>query len=156
MSSFNKVFLIGNLTKAPELKHTKQGTPVAHFALAVNRRYKSAAGEWEKETDFFNITAWGKLGEICAQHLPKGRAIHVEGRLHTSKYETADNQKRFFTEIVAEQVQFLGSRPDEKSDSQGEEETVPPPSPSPSPRGRANRSAKSEPDAAAVADEFGF
>ncbi len=107
-ASLNKVFLIGNLTRDPELRFTPQGTAIAKFGIAVNRQYKGSDGEFKKETNFFNIIVWGKAGENCSKFLTKGRAVHVEGRLQNRTYETQDKQKRTVTEIVADNVQFLG------------------------------------------------
>lgn len=110
--NLNKVFLIGNLTRDPELRHTAQGTSVAHFSLAVNRNYKGSDGEYKRDTNFFNIVVWGKAGENCAKYLTKGRSALVEGRLQNRSYETQDGQKRTFTEIIADNVQFLSSASD--------------------------------------------
>ena len=107
--SLNKVFLLGNLTKDPELRHTPQGTSVASFSIAVNRTYKGNDGDFKKETSYFNIVVWGKIGENCAKYLSKGRPVLVEGRLQNRSYETQDGQKRYITEIIADNVQFLGS-----------------------------------------------
>jgi single-strand DNA-binding protein len=111
-ANLNKVFLMGNLTRDPELRHTAQGTSVANFSIAVNRNFRASDGEYKKETNFFNIIVWGKSGENCAKYLGKGRPVLVEGRLQNRSYETQDGQKRTVTEIVADNVQFLGSRSD--------------------------------------------
>ncbi|MBF0499920.1 MAG: single-stranded DNA-binding protein [Candidatus Riflebacteria bacterium] len=107
-ANLNKVFLMGNLTRDPELKFTPQGTAVAKLGIAVNRQFKGSDGELKKQTDFFNIVVWGKRGENCSKYLTKGRPVFVEGRLQTRTYETQDKQKRTVTEIVADNVQFLG------------------------------------------------
>lgn len=107
--NLNKVFLLGNLTRDPELRHTAQGTSVANFSIAVNRTYKGNDGDFKKETSYFNIIVWGRIGENCAKYLTKGRPVLVEGRLQNRSYETQDGQKRTVTEIVADNVQFLGS-----------------------------------------------
>jgi single-strand DNA-binding protein len=112
MANLNKVFLIGNLTRDPELKFTPQGTAVCKLGIAVNRQYKSSDGELKKQTDFFTVVVWGKTGENCSKFLAKGRPVFIEGRLQTRSYETQDNQKRSVTEIVADNVQFLGGRDD--------------------------------------------
>lgn len=106
--NLNKVFLLGNLTRDPELRHTAQGTSVASFSIAVNRTYKGNDGDFKKETSYFNITVWGKTGENCAKFLSKGRPVLVEGRLQNRSYEK-DGQKHTVTDIVADNVQFLGS-----------------------------------------------
>lgn len=108
MANLNKAFLIGNLTKDPELRHTTGGASVASFGIAVNRSYKSG-DDWKKEVSFFNIVVWGKAGENCAKYLAKGRPALVEGRLANRSYEAQDGQKRNITEIVADNVQFLGT-----------------------------------------------
>ena len=135
MSSLNKVFLIGNLTRDPELKFTPQGTAVCKLGLAVNREWKDSSGDKKKETNFFTVVIWGAAGENCGKFLAKGRPVLVEGRLATRTYETQDKQKRTVTEIVAERVQFLGSkqdRPDASADdrerdTRAEQETELPP-----------------------------
>jgi len=109
MANLNKIFLIGNLTRDPELRYTGTGTAVCGFSIAVNRSYKGSDGEFKKEVAFFNIVVWGKAGENCAKYLAKGRPALVEGRLTNRSYETQDGQKRNITEIVADNVQFLGS-----------------------------------------------
>ena len=108
--ALNKVFLLGNLTRDPELRYTAQGTAVANFSIAVNRSYKASDGEFKKEVNFFKIVVWGKTGENCSNYLSKGRPVLVEGRLQNRNYETQDGQKRTTTEIVADNVQFLGTR----------------------------------------------
>ncbi len=110
--NLNKVFLIGNLTRDPETRHTPQGAVVVNFSLAVNRNYKGSDGETKKETNYFNIVVWGKTGENCARYLSKGRSAMVEGRLQNRSYETQDGQKRTITEIIADNVQFLSSASD--------------------------------------------
>ena len=107
--NLNKVFLLGNLTRDPELRHTAQGTSVANFSIAVNRTYKGNDGDFKKETSYFNIIVWGRIGENCAKYLSKGRPVLVEGRLQNRSYETQDGQKRTVTEIVADNVQFLSA-----------------------------------------------
>lgn len=105
--NLNKVFLVGNLTRDPELKYTTQGTAVAKFSMAVNRQFRGNDGETKKEVNFFNIVVWGKAGENCSKYLSKGRSVLVEGRLQNRSFETQDKQKRTVTEIVADNVQFL-------------------------------------------------
>lgn len=115
--NLNKVFLMGNLTRDPELRHTAQGTSVANFSIAVNRSFKGSDGDFKKETNYFNIIVWGKSGENCQKYLSKGRPVLVEGRLQNRSYETQDGQKRTVTEIVADNVQFLGGRSDAQEDN---------------------------------------
>jgi single-strand DNA-binding protein len=107
---FNKVILIGNLTKDPELRYTPQGTPVASFRLAVTTKFRSG-DEMKEETLFIDIVVWGKQGESCSQYLSKGRPVLVEGRLQERRWET-DGQQRSKTEVVAQNVRFLGRRDD--------------------------------------------
>lgn len=123
-ASLNKVFLIGNLTRDPELRYTTQGTPVLTLRLAVNRRYRTQTGDIKEETGYFNVVVWGKIAENCNKYLSKGRPIFVEGRLSSRTYELQDGQKRNVVEIVAENIQFLGSQID-KSDAYDASDTPP-------------------------------
>lgn len=108
MASLNRVFLIGNLTKDPELRYTSSGVPVANLRLAVNRKYKDKSGELKEDTCFVTVTAWDKQAEICNQYLQKGRAVFVEGRLQSRSWETPDGQKRSTIDVRVERIQFLG------------------------------------------------
>ena len=108
MASFNKVMLMGNLTRDPELRYTSNGSAVTSFGLAVNRKFKQG-DEWKEDVCFVDITVWGKQGENCAEYLNKGRPAFVEGRLQYSTWES-DGQKKSKLEVVANTVQFLGSR----------------------------------------------
>lgn len=112
MASLNKVFLIGNLTRDPELRYTPNGIAVATLGLAVNRRYKDKAGEMKEDTLFINATAWNKQAEVCNQYLKKGRPVFVEGRLQSRSWEGKDGQKRTTIDVQIERVQFLGSARD--------------------------------------------
>lgn len=105
MASFNKIFLIGRLTKDPVLRYTPSGIPVCHFSLAVDRRKSGKDGE--KETDFIDIVLWQKLAEISQQYLTKGRLVAVEGRLQIRNYEAQDGQKRRAVEVIANDMQIL-------------------------------------------------
>ena len=111
----NKVMIIGNLGKDPEMRFTANGTPVTSFSIAVNRT-STMAGERKEETEWFNVVAWNKLAETCNQFLGKGRRVYVEGRLQTRSWEGQDGQRRYRTEIVANDVLFLdrqgGALPD--------------------------------------------
>lgn len=111
MANLNKVFLIGNLTRDPELRYTPGGTPVANLGLAVNRRFKDSSGELKEEVCFLTVTVWDKQAEACCQYLHKGRPIFVEGVLQSRTWETNDGQKRSAIDVRAERVQFLGSPP---------------------------------------------
>ena len=108
MASLNKVLLIGNLTRAPELRYTPSGTAVSDLRLAVNRAYTTQGGDKREETCFLTVVVWGKQAESAAQYLDKGSPVLVEGRLQTRDWETKDGQKRSVVEVVAERVQFMG------------------------------------------------
>lgn len=107
--SLNKVILIGNLTRDPELRYTPQGSAVATFGLATNRSWTTDTGEKKDEAEFHNIVVWNKLAEICSQYLTKGKQAYIEGRLATREWEGQDGQKRRSTEVIASEVIFLGS-----------------------------------------------
>jgi len=111
MASLNKVLLIGNLTKDPELRYTPNGTAVANLRIAVNRKFKDRSGELKEDTCFVTVTAWDKQAEICNQYLQKGRPIFVEGILQSRSWETPDGQKRSTIDVRAERIQFLGGAP---------------------------------------------
>ena len=108
MASLNRVLLIGNLTRPPELRYTPGGTAVADIRLAVNRNYTTQGGEKRDEVCFLTIVVGGKQAESCGEYLDKGSQIFVEGRLQTRDWEGKDGQKRSVTEVVAERVQFMG------------------------------------------------
>jgi single-strand DNA-binding protein len=108
MSNFNKVFLMGRLTRDPELRYTPQGTAVSDIGLAVNREYTHQSGERKKETVFVDVTLWKKQAEICCQYLRKGSPIFIEGRLSMDSWEGQDGQKRTKMRVVAENFQFIG------------------------------------------------
>ncbi len=110
MASVNKVILLGNLGRDPELRYTPGGQAVANFTLATNERYTTKDGEKQERTEWHRIVAWGRTGEICAQYLSKGRSVYVEGRLQTREWEDKEGGKRRTTEIVANNVQFVGGR----------------------------------------------
>ena len=104
----NKVFLIGRLTRYPELRYTGSNIPAASFSVAVNRNFTNQAGE--READFINITVWRKQAENCKNYLTKGSQVAIEGRIQTRSYDGQDGQKHYVTEVVADNVEFLGSR----------------------------------------------
>ncbi len=104
----NRIILIGRLTKDPELRYTPNGVAVASFTLAVDRSRKNAQGE--RETDFINIVAWRQLGELCANYLSKGKLAAAEGELHIRSFDGQDGQKRWITEVVADNVRFLSPK----------------------------------------------
>ena len=108
MASLNKVFMIGNLTRDPELRYIPSGTAVASFTLASNRVDSSAAGEKKEEACFVRVVAWARQAELCGEYLTKGSPVFVEGRLQSRSWETPDGQKRSTLELVAQNIQFLG------------------------------------------------
>jgi len=110
MASFNRVVLIGNLTRDPEVRYLPSGAPVATFGLAVNRRYTSKEGERKEEVDFFDIETWNKTAEMCSEYLNKGRAVLIEGRLKQDRWDDESGNKRTKLKIVAQTVQFLSGR----------------------------------------------
>ncbi len=112
MAGLNRVQLIGHLGKDPESRYTPSGRQVCSFSIAVGRRWKGANGDVKEATDWFNVDAWGRLGEICQQYLGKGRLVFVEGRLQTDRVES-DGDTRFFTKVVASQMQMLDRKPEE-------------------------------------------
>jgi len=112
-TNINRVVLTGNLTRDPELRSTASGMSVCSLRIASNTRRKNqATGEWEDKPNFFDVTVWGAQGENCAQYLSKGRPVAVDGRLEWSEWEAQDGGKRSKVEVVADTVQFLGSRGD--------------------------------------------
>ena len=123
MASFNKVMLMGNLTRDPELRYTSNGSAVTSFGLAVNRKFKQG-DEWKDDVCFVDITVWGKQGENCAEYLSKGRPAFIEGFLKFSTWES-DGQKRNKLEVVANTVQFLGSRGDSSGETPREQTPKP-------------------------------
>ena len=109
--SVNKVILIGNLGKDPEVKFTPSGTPVAKFSLATNERYKDKGGEWQDRTEWHNIVAWQRLAEIVGEYVKKGSKVYIEGRLQTSSWEDKQSgEKKYRTEIVANDLVLLSGR----------------------------------------------
>jgi single-strand DNA-binding protein len=109
--SVNKVILIGNLGKDPELKYTPQGTPVAKFSLATNERYKDKQDQWQDRTEWHNIVCWARLAEIAGEYLKKGRSVYIEGRLRTDSWEDKNtHEKKYRTEIVANDLVLLGGK----------------------------------------------
>jgi len=109
MANLNKVFLIGNLTRDPELRYSPSGTAVAKFGLATNRVYKGQDGEKKEEVCFVDIVAFGKTAEVCANYLSKGKQAFFEGRLQFNTWETPEGQKRSKLEVIVERMQLLGA-----------------------------------------------
>jgi len=118
--SVNKVILIGNLGKDPEVKYTPQGTPVAKLALATNERYKDKDGQWQDRTEWHNVVLWQRLAEIAGEYLKKGGKVYIEGRLQTRSWDDKQtNQKKYMTEVVAHDLVLLGGRGEGAGDSAG-------------------------------------
>ncbi|NOY99312.1 MAG: single-stranded DNA-binding protein [Chloroflexi bacterium] len=114
MPALNRVQLIGRLGKDPETRYTPTGKKVANFSLAVSQRWKGKDGEVKEHTEWVNVEAWGRLGEVCQQYLHKGSLIYLEGRLKTDRYEDKEGEKRYFTKVVALLMQMLDRKPEEE------------------------------------------
>ncbi len=110
MASFNRVILVGNLTRDLEVRYTPQGTAVCDLGLAVNERRKNAAGEWVDEVVYVDVTLWGRTAEIAGEYLTKGSPVLIEGRLRLDTWESQDGQKRSRLRVVADRMQMLGAR----------------------------------------------
>ena len=117
--SVNKVILVGNVGKDPEIRHLENGTPVCSFPLATSESYNNKAGERVTNTDWHNIVLWRGLAEIAAKYVKKGSQIYVEGRIKTRSYDDKDGNKRYTTEIVGDSMQMLGRKPDGEGQSSG-------------------------------------
>ncbi len=131
-SSMNKVILVGNLTKDPELKFIPSGQAVCNMRLAMNRKWKNSAGEWKDEPTFCSVVAWGKSAEACGEYLKKGSLVLVEGRLQSRSWEDGDGKKRSVLEVVSERCQFLdnkreqtGDQPEQGAPDPGADDDVP-------------------------------
>jgi single-strand DNA-binding protein len=111
MKSVNKVILLGNLTRDPELRHTENGKAICTFGLATNRNWTTETGEKREETQFHRVVAWEKLAEVCSQYLKKGRKVYVEGRLQSRTYTGQDGIEKYSTEIVLDEMVMLDSMP---------------------------------------------
>jgi single-strand DNA-binding protein len=121
MANINRVVLVGNLTRDPELRHTPSGSSVCKLRIAVNSRTKDAQGNWGDKPNYFDVTVWGNQAESCSQFLSKGRPVGVDGRLDWREWEAQDGSKRQAVEIIADTVQFLGGR----EEGSGERQFVP-------------------------------
>jgi single-strand DNA-binding protein len=152
--SLNKAMIIGNLGRDPEMRYTPSGQPVTQFTVAVNRNFKGQDGNWQEETEWFRVVAWGPLAERTAEYLRKGRKVYVEGRLQTRQWEDQSGQKRYTTELVANTVTPLDPRPRDDGGSGG----MPSGGPSGDPVGdvRPTRPAPAgeKPDAAGPAEPY--
>jgi len=119
VASLNRVMLIGNLGKDPEVRYTAGGTAVASFSLATTEKFKGKNGEWEEKTEWHNVTLWARLAEIAGEYLAKGATCYIEGRLQTRKWADKEGKDRYTTEIVGEKMQMLSSKGGGKSDPTG-------------------------------------
>lgn len=142
--SLNRVQLIGNLTRDPELRYTPSGTAVCSFGLATNRSWTTDQGEKHEESEFHNIVAWNKLAELCSQFLVKGRKVYVEGRLATRSWTGQDGQQRTRTEIVIEDMILLDRNPNQSSTPRVEEQAKPKPEAKPAPKKEPEPESKPE------------
>ena len=122
MPFLNRIQLIGHLGKDPEIRTTTKGKKVSVFTLAVSRRWKSSTGDEKESTDWFNVEAWGHLGEVCKQYLHKGRLVFLEGQLRTDRYDH-EGETRYFTKVIATQMQMLDRKAEELPAIEGEEPT---------------------------------
>lgn len=113
--SFNKIIIVGNLGRDPELRYTPQGTPVCSFTMATNERRKDRSGEFQDQTTWFRITLWGRQAETASQYLSKGRSVYVEGRLRVEEWNDRDGRQRYTLEVHATDMQFIGGRSDEQT-----------------------------------------
>jgi single-strand DNA-binding protein len=110
MASVNKVILVGNLGRDPEIRYLPSGEPVANITIATSSKYKNKSGEMVEETEWHRVTFFGKLAEIVGQYLKKGRSVYVEGRIKTRKYTDKDGVEKYATDIIANEMQMLGGR----------------------------------------------
>ena len=115
--SFNRITLVGNLGRDPELRYTPQGTPVCSFTMATNERRRDKAGESQDVTTWFRVTLWGRQAETASQYLTKGRPIYVEGRLRVEEWTDKDGRSRYTLEVHATDMQFIGARNDDATAS---------------------------------------
>jgi len=130
MASVNKAIIIGNLGRDPELRYTPSGQAVASFSIATTSRWKNQSGENQESTEWHNIVLWGRMAELAKEYLAKGRSVYIEGRIQTRSYQDKDGVQRYRTEIVGQQMQFLGSRGDQSSSSSSDYTPPQPPPPS--------------------------
>lgn len=112
MASLNKVMLIGNLGKDPEVRYTTSGQGVASFSVATSEKFKNKSGDMEERTEWHNVVLWGKLAEIAKEYLGKGKTVYIEGRLQTRKWQDKDGRDRYTTEVVGDRMQMLSPRGD--------------------------------------------
>lgn len=125
MASLNKVMLIGNLGKDPEVRYTTSGSAVASFSLATTEKYKAKNGDWEEKTEWHNVVMWGRLAEIAGEYLSKGKTVYIEGRLQTRKWQDKDGRDRYSTEVVGDKMQMLSGKTDGAKPRDKEREPAP-------------------------------
>ena len=113
----NKVILVGNLGQDPETRHTNGGNSVTQLRLATTEKYKDRDGAMQERTEWHTVIVWGKQGEACGKHLTKGRQVYVEGRLTTRKWQDKEGKDRYTTEVIGDNVRFLGGSPGEKREA---------------------------------------
>ena len=118
--SLNKVMLIGNVGRDPEIRHLANNSMVARFPLATSEKFKSKSGETQEQTEWHNIVCWRSLAELSEKYIKKGKQLYIEGRIRTRTWDDKDGQKKYFTEIVGDVVRLLGSREAQASDTTSE------------------------------------
>ena len=123
--SLNKVMIIGNVGRDPEMRYLQSGEPVTTFSVATNRRWTGGDGQPREETEWHNVVAWRKLAEQCNEYLTKGRKVYIEGRLQTRSWDGPDGQKRYRTEIVANSMMMMDQRPRDGMSNGEDREAVP-------------------------------
>ena len=158
MASVNKVIVLGNLGRDPETRYTADGAAITNVSIATTRRYKDASGQQQEETEWHRVAFFGRLAEIAGEYLRKGRPVYVEGRLRTRKWQDKDGQDRYTTEIVAENMQLLGSREGSGAgpDSDGGDEASRAPAPARAAGGRSAPAAKPASNVADLDDDIPF
>lgn len=149
----NKVQIIGRLTRDPESRTIPNGTPVTNFAVATSRVWKDANGQQQESTEFHDVVAWRKLAEICAQYLSKGRQVYVEGYLQTRSWDAQDGQKKYRTEIVADNMIMLGNKGDVAPAANATPQEAASPQPSPAARVDQQPAVPQETEVIAATDE---
>ena len=117
----NRVTLVGRLGRDPEMRQTGTGNPVVNFSVATNESWKDKNGEQQERTEWHKVIAWGRLAEICNEYLTKGKQVYIEGRLQTNEWEDKDGNKRYTTEVVANEMKMLGTRSEEGYTSPSEQ-----------------------------------
>ncbi len=126
MASVNRVIVMGNLTRDPELRYTPSGAAVTSFGLGINRRFRDSSGAQKDEVTFVEIITWGKQAEVSSEYLAKGRLVLIEGRLRQERWETREGEARSVLKVVADRIQFLGNgRPQAAEEAEADEATAP-------------------------------